>query len=318
MVIAIRKKAQEVSFVLLRVAGYIKHKELAGRIESISYQLIESLYSHDFHTAITKTDAAIGLISLANNVGDINSGNANIILRELENLKNGIQQLKQAAEVRETPNVEGLFTKLVLPAAKPQTRAVQSGVILSKAKDLDSSDYLRMTKASHAEPTSRHPEPLPRHSERSEESRSFRDQPVILSASEESKKDRSFSGPQDDKAQPERLVKEGDDPRNAAIRQEAILAKIRQMNGQMKLKEIIAAFPNTSERTLRYDLVKLCQINKLTREGSGGPSNYYAIPVPNGRQAGFAASTTPIATPPQSQPQTGPGGGVMNNSIVSL
>lgn len=45
---------------------------------------------------------------------------------------------------------------------------------------------------------------------------------------------------------------------NATIRQSAILEKIRQSeNRQSQLKDILAAFPDVSERTMRYDLQKL-------------------------------------------------------------
>lgn len=65
---------------------------------------------------------------------------------------------------------------------------------------------------------------------------------------------------------------------NAAIRQSAILEKIRQSeNRQIQLKDIIAAFPEVSERTMRYDLQKLCAQGLLERMGNGGPGSYYAL-----------------------------------------
>lgn len=63
---------------------------------------------------------------------------------------------------------------------------------------------------------------------------------------------------------------------SATIRQSAILDKIRQSEGQqIQLKDIIAAFPEVSERTMRYDLQKLCSQGLLVRIGSGGPGSYY-------------------------------------------
>ncbi|TSC83082.1 MAG: hypothetical protein G01um101419_282 [Parcubacteria group bacterium Gr01-1014_19] len=63
----------------------------------------------------------------------------------------------------------------------------------------------------------------------------------------------------------------------ATMRQSAILEKIRQSgNGQIQLKDIIAAFPETSERTMRYDLQKLCSQGLVDRVGNGGPGSYYA------------------------------------------
>lgn len=65
---------------------------------------------------------------------------------------------------------------------------------------------------------------------------------------------------------------------SAAIRQSAIIEKIRQSeNRQTQLKELLAAFPEVSERTMRYDLQKLCAQGLLERVGSGGPGSYYVI-----------------------------------------
>lgn len=64
----------------------------------------------------------------------------------------------------------------------------------------------------------------------------------------------------------------------AAIRQSAILEKIRQSeNRQVQLREILAAFPEVSERTMRYDLQKLCTQGLVERVGNGGPSSYYLL-----------------------------------------
>lgn len=264
MIISIRKKAQEVSFVLLRIAGYIRHKELAARLESISYQLIETLYSDDLNTAMAKVDAAIGLSSLASNIGEINSNNTAIILRELENLKNGLSQYQQTRQVQQMPSVEGLFSKLTISAPAKQNR----------------------------------PAPVPPPMLKS----------VILSSSEESKKDRSFVKTQDDKPQNKissRDIIIGESDNLVIMRQNSILARIRQSNGaKLQLKDIIAAFPDISDRTLRYDLVRLCQIGKLHREGSGGPSNFYVV---------SNAVAAPVIMSNSSHND-----GVMNNSPMSL
>lgn len=63
---------------------------------------------------------------------------------------------------------------------------------------------------------------------------------------------------------------------SSAIRQSAILEKIRQYNGsQAQLRDLLAAFPEVSERTMRYDLQKLCLQGFIERGGNGGPGSYY-------------------------------------------
>lgn len=64
----------------------------------------------------------------------------------------------------------------------------------------------------------------------------------------------------------------------SAIRQSAILDKIRQsLNRQTPLKDLLAAFPEVSERTMRYDLQKLCSQGLIRRVGNGGPGSYYSL-----------------------------------------
>src|SRR3989344_2594512 len=65
---------------------------------------------------------------------------------------------------------------------------------------------------------------------------------------------------------------------NTAIRQSAIINRIKSGNGNgCRLKELLAEFPDVSERTLRYDLNKLCEQGIIKRIGSGGPASYYTI-----------------------------------------
>ncbi len=60
----------------------------------------------------------------------------------------------------------------------------------------------------------------------------------------------------------------------SAMRQSAILERIRQ-NGNCRLKEIQDILPETSERTIRYDLQNLLEQGLIERMGSGGPATFY-------------------------------------------
>jgi DNA-binding transcriptional ArsR family regulator len=65
---------------------------------------------------------------------------------------------------------------------------------------------------------------------------------------------------------------------SSGIRQEKIASLIgSSKDGRVALKDIVAAFPEVSERTIRYDLKKLFEAGKVIRQGSGGPSNYYTL-----------------------------------------
>jgi hypothetical protein len=66
------------------------------------------------------------------------------------------------------------------------------------------------------------------------------------------------------------------DKENAAMRQSAIVDIMRQVQN-CRIKDLVAAFPGVSERTLRYDLQKLCEEGIIERVGPGGPGTYYQL-----------------------------------------
>lgn len=61
---------------------------------------------------------------------------------------------------------------------------------------------------------------------------------------------------------------------NAAMRQTAILEKMRQLP-ECRMKDLIAVFPEVSERTLRNDLQRLTEQGLIERVGNGGPNSFY-------------------------------------------
>jgi hypothetical protein len=86
-------------------------------------------------------------------------------------------------------------------------------------------------------------------------------------------------------AEPEPAIRQ---PANdSAIRQEAILERIRQ-SGNCRLKEIQDLLPNTSERTIRYDIQTLLEKNLIERIGNAGPSVFYRAAM---AEHGAAAET---------------------------
>ena len=66
------------------------------------------------------------------------------------------------------------------------------------------------------------------------------------------------------------------DKENSAMRQSAIMEIMRQVQN-CRIKDLIAAFPGVSERTLRYDLQKLCEEGTIERVGTAGPGTYYQL-----------------------------------------
>jgi hypothetical protein len=67
--------------------------------------------------------------------------------------------------------------------------------------------------------------------------------------------------------------------KKAETRHNEIIEQLRNYGkNEIQLKEIIAAFPNYSERTLRYDLKNLCEKGVIEKIGPGGPGTYYKMP----------------------------------------
>lgn len=65
-------------------------------------------------------------------------------------------------------------------------------------------------------------------------------------------------------------------PSSAAERQERIVAAIRR-NPNARMRDLLAALPGVSERTIRYDLERLVSSGKIEREGVGGPATWYRV-----------------------------------------
>ena len=69
-------------------------------------------------------------------------------------------------------------------------------------------------------------------------------------------------------------INHSNNPIKAAMRQSAILERIRQ-SGNCRLKDLQEYFKDASERTIRYDIQDLVEKGLVDRLGNGGPSTYY-------------------------------------------
>jgi len=73
-------------------------------------------------------------------------------------------------------------------------------------------------------------------------------------------------------------TRDGGKKSSSLVRQKNIIAAIKQSNSdRVGLREIISALPEFSERTIRYDIQKLCNQGVVKRVGNGGPTTHYVI-----------------------------------------
>ncbi len=62
------------------------------------------------------------------------------------------------------------------------------------------------------------------------------------------------------------------------LRQSSLLERMKQAgNRQFYLKDVLTLLPEVSERTIRYDLQRLCGAGAVEKVGTTGPSTYYVI-----------------------------------------
>jgi hypothetical protein len=227
----IRQKTQEISFVVLRVAAYMRRFDLRKKTENLSYHLIENVYYQNSELALATLDAISGFILLAKNIYEIEPVNAKIILGEIELLAS---EIKRQAGTAGMPPLSSFFS---LPPAAT-----------------------KIPPAEFSLPTSAHKSP------------SF----IPKKNSTPTAQERPLQAVYNSDNQNQGV--EGDNPAKSLIRQNTILNRIRQSDEhRLQLKDIIAAFPDSSERTLRYDLKILCDQGRLVREGNGGPANFYVV-----------------------------------------
>jgi len=187
----VNQKVQEIGYALIRVAAYIRRQEIKQRIERLALEFLESVSKKDFETALKTTASLESLIKLAVSIYEIESGNAQVIMGELESIN---AAMRQFAALEELPHLPDLFSQKIAESNTP---------------DEDSGSALGMS---------------------------------------------------------------------TTLRQSAVLEKIRQSeNRQTQLKDLLAAFPDVSERTMRYDLQKLCIQGLLERVGNGGPGSHYTL-----------------------------------------
>lgn len=257
----IKEKSREISYALIRVAFYIKRMELRDRMENLAFELLDNAArvsvennNRNIISALSTIASLDILIRLAHSIYEVEPVNATILVRELNNLNSAIRQFGKSDE--QLPNLESLFSHNAIN--NPVASAINFGGQFNTEENLVSSgnENLDAYKSEVAE---------------SETSASVTastavaesNSPARLSAS-------SFSG--------SKLVQDNNQALNIAMRQASIVDKIKSANGAGKrLKDVLAEFQDVSERTIRYDLQKLCERGVIERVGNGGPATFYRI-----------------------------------------
>ncbi len=239
-------KAQEIGYALIRVAAYVRRKDFRSRLEELALALVDNVVIPEPDGILEIIAATENVIKLGASVYEVETVNARILLRELGGLASAI---RQSFGVDKLPDLNTLFSSenTASDVAVLPNSAIEKNEHVAEY-DTDSampiSDGLKETKVDIAD-------------------------------------DAIPSLPQSQDKQQPGMVSVG-----SAIRQSAILEKIKLSSGGLsgngiikgcRMKDLIAEFPDVSERTLRYDLQRLLQHGAIDRLGNGGPASYYVM-----------------------------------------
>lgn len=248
----LKQKAREICYAIIRVSYFIKRGDLRQGLERLSFEFLEyaamvSAGDKDvlvLNKFFSNISALDALVRIGHSLYEIEPINATILIRELDSYNSAMRQFGNAANKEESFDLESLFSKSSFPITKKDKDGGAIAVVNNHNLQVDSSD-------------------------------------IKLNSS-----NGSLDG-------------------GITIRQNTIVEKIRQFNnrqsmnndsaiaesnsnetllqGVCRLKDILILFPEVSERTLRYDLQRLCEQGVIERVGSGGPASYYRITSKEGQ-----------------------------------
>ncbi|MDD5430701.1 MAG: DeoR family transcriptional regulator [Candidatus Pacebacteria bacterium] len=286
----LKNKAREISYALIRVSYFVKRPDLRIKLEKQAFDFLENaaLASADYKNihleSLSKTLANIAamdvLIRMGHALYEIEPVNATILIRELDAFNAAIRKAAEEcgnAAKDELPNLESLFSMppAIVPV-KTTSLMVEEGRQGGNDNNGNKKELLKkkaIEKANAAiQQTDDNQVVFGRNSGQVNSEKieaiadsvmrplnriSFDEEQELINAAEEEVVDNAATD-------------------NAAMRQSAILLLASQKN-ELRLKDIIAAFPDISERTLRYDLKKLLEQGNLERVGNGGAGSYYRI-----------------------------------------
>lgn len=261
------QKAQEVSLALIKVSVYARRPEFRHKLERLALELVELVSARDFSALMRNTAAIEGLVNFGRTIYEIEPVNADILLHELSNLRNGMSQVAELAlpDLEKTPNIETVFSRPATLFETIRTEKSHNKERKRERKNTASQEIILQSKDKNpaiiGNPANQQNPASPREVSRSE---------TIAGLEVKNPATVRHGSPQDNPAI--------DD--NPAKRETAIVEKIRQAGDKpVQFKDIIAALPDFSERTLRYDLQRLSNRGVLERLGPGGPATYYKIRV---------------------------------------
>lgn len=247
----IDQKIQELCLILIKISVYVRRLELRHRIEKLTFDLLEQVGFRDFDKSTLTIAGLYGLIRFGKTIYEIEPVNADSIINQLNDLLALIGQIAGLSQ----PDLEKLTVFNIYPETR-QSLFEDLKPAKKKAKSPKSGNQENNPAIESGNPAM----------ESGKQEMESGNQEIASGNTEiESGKNKPVAGLSDELTE-------------SKIRQTAIIDKIRQLDRPVQLREIVAAFPNVSDRTIRYDLQLACNQGILEKNGLG-PATSYKIRV---------------------------------------
>ncbi len=283
----IKNRSLEIAWAVFRCAALFKQENLKMKTENIAVDLVA--LSHNFQKREEDAKEQLNVLSqleilvkLAEVLEEINIINAQVLFREINNLtwavQNALSEIKQSLQIKpEHPDIESIFS-----SSRQKSKETSANKLPEETKEIveiNEEKFLRQT-------------PL------AVDEKDWIDD-NYFSGNKETKNSKSVRRPSSGAV----AVAAGLDIKtlinkrksalmenSAAIRQNSdvfpldtadswqsvIFNKIKEVE-KISARELIAALPQISERTVRFYLQKLTDSGLIKRIGNPGPGSYYML-----------------------------------------
>jgi hypothetical protein len=240
-----------VAEALILISNQIRRAELKKQIEGNAVLFLVEISRANYPQVVSSLEVLESLVKLGGLTNEIEPMNVSVLLTELERINSAVrrgslQSIRQKSKLPDPARVD-----------------------------------LREIFESHAESSAKEA-PTPLKEEVKEEPLEAKSNPAVRRGSPQAV--RPFDAtPTYVKTSMDRQGKQESNPAirqksSQKIRQSKIVNAIKSSEGsKVMLKDIISAIPEVSERTIRYDIKKLCDQGLVVRVGISGPGIHYVI-----------------------------------------
>jgi hypothetical protein len=266
------QRSFEVVWAVFRVAEHATRAKIRQGLEdrAVDYILAKDMKSLDGLEEIVRLGAQIR---------DIGQVNANVLLREIGNLRAAMMelaenQIKQLAPVKtpeSAPQVEEIFAKPPMKVAD-----LLEAIVKGYGKEFKKEDEIS-EKPSSTEVTEGKSPAILQQIQDKESGKS----PAILQQiqDKESGKSPAILQQIQDKESGKSPARQRD--RFEAVvgfkERNGIIMQILEKRSLCHLKDMMGALPGVSERTIRYDIQRLVDKGTIERVGTGGPNSFFRM-----------------------------------------